>query len=799
MGVCESRSMHRIVGNKIAMARPSSPRSPAIDYDSTSKMAGRIQKTVLMFAVTAAAAGAVLWGISRGKQLPIGIDTNLRPAATSSTTPASAPLTKPAPPGDFVGVVRDAYPDFPATEPLAIPAELHEGARLVLPEPIYLDSMQELWITRTDAAPTPKVLKSAGDDQVHLTREHVLFVHRFLDDNSQWQPQIVFADADGNFVLLSTDGRLNLGKRYRYRWDRALDWNSTTNEGFVVPTDTGVSVFRPRSLPVELHYDFAQPTTAPATETATTAAATQPAASMQGLADTTAPSAPPPTSNAQFLLDTRGLLAWIPWEGNKIGSRGAARFVDGAWQPLGPDQGWPEKLLHLIPLIGGGVLQLVVNDDGTVAEQRAQLDAAPVDPAAVNPLIDQLSDPDPKVRDAASNELTRYGPGLWPLLEKALDDQPPEGHMRIERLLAAKQQPTLGAMTLLPGNVHVLAHLQDNGELLLADAGVSVPNNDPALPPIVTAPAYISIRPDRPVELAPPPLVADLAPDARFDVAPDEWIETDDAHGPRRLLGNHLEALLHKSERQFSQFVGIDRRGRWLFREPKQATPTLVLDPNLPDATPRIAAWIDPLACDVVGWDDAGWPVFMKNNVAWGLHSEEWSPLPDGPARKFYKSLDDMPAAAAVPPTKISATTSTSHPVPIFSDSDGTDYFDGHDTLTVHRADGSTVKWPLPPAAVGDGEVHLLRAADHLFLFNQPGRLLRIAATPHAAEPFKLEATFTRQIPNADHFSRVWLDPAGRIDLEYDTNHLTILFPDGRIPRAISEKMPAEQLKSDDD
>jgi len=766
--------------------------SPADRYHlPLHSMAQRVQKKMLVVPVVIVAAIAIAWGIWHNPRPPDVIDSNY-PLPTSATAPTSAPSTKPNPPTDFLGIVHDAYPEFPATQPLAIPAELHEGARLILHEPIYLDSLGELWITRADAPPTPKVLKNAGDDQVHLTREYVVFVHHVLDDAGQWQPQIVCTDSDGNVVLISADMRLNLGKRFAYRWALAFDWNSTANEGFVVPTDTGVSVFRPRSLPVEVHYDFTNSNT-----TRTSRSTTEP---------TTAPIASTgPLVGPQVLLDMRGLLAWIPWEANQSGSRGAARFVDERWQPLGPEQSWPEKLLHLIPLVGGGVLQLVVNDDGTVTELLAQLDAAPVNPNVVNPLIDQLSDPDPKVRDAASDELTRYGPGLWPILEKVIDNQPPEGHMRIERLLAAKQSPTLGRMTLLPGKVRVISRLEDGGALLVADAGVSVPNNDPALPPIVTAPAYISIRPGVPVELAPAALVQDLPPDARFDVAADEWIVTDDAHGPQRLLGNHLEPLLHKSEQQFSQFVGIDRKGRWLFRQPGQSTPTLVLDPNLPDVTPRLAAWIDPVSCDVTGWDDGGWPVVMKNDSAWALHAEDWSPLPSaGPARKFYKSLDEMAATmptAAHPPTTIAATTNaTSQPSLILTDSDGSQYFGGLSTLEVHRPDGSIVQWLLPAAAVGNGEVHLLRATDdRLFLFNQPGRLLRIVATPKGAEPFKLEATFTRQVPNVDHFTRVWLDPAGRIDLVYGTNHLTILFPDGRTPRAIAEKMPTAQLKDDEE
>ena len=83
-----------------------------------------------------------------------------------------------------------------------------------------------------------------------------------------------------------------------------------------------------------------------------------------------------------------------------------------------------------------------------------------------------------------------------------------------------------------------------------------------------------------------------------------------------------------------------------------------------------------------------------------------------------------------------------------------------------------------------------MRTADGLlFLYNQPGRLLRIRPTPGAAEPFKLEATFTHDIPNSDHPARVWLDPAGRIVFVTNDNILTLTFPSGVIPKPISRMM----------
>ena len=115
------------------------------------------------------------------------------------------------------------------------------------------------------------------------------------------------------------------------------------------------------------------------------------------------------------------------------------------------------------------------------------------------------------------------------------------------------------------------------------------------------------------------------------------------------------------------------------------------------------------------------------------------------------------------------------------------------------RLIGGETAWPLPPTAIGSGEVYLIRTPDGLlFLFNQPGRVLRLRPTPDAAEPFILEATFTRNIPNTDHPARIWLDPAGRIIIASEGNHLSILFPAGHIPTAIREMMPADHGSDDE-
>jgi hypothetical protein len=127
----------------------------------------------------------------------------------------------------------------------------------------------------------------------------------------------------------------------------------------------------------------------------------------------------------------------------------------------------------------------------------------------------------------------------------------------------------------------------------------------------------------------------------------------------------------------------------------------------------------------------------------------------------------------------------------LLTTAEGTQYFNGQTSLEVVSKNGQTITWPLPPSAVGDGAATLIRTADGtLFLFNQPGRVLRIKPTPGAAQPFVLEATFTKGIPTADHPTRIWLDPLGRIDFVTDGNFLAVMFPSGHIPPEIERMMP---------
>src|SRR5690606_11539130 len=90
-------------------------------------------------------------------------------------------------------------------------------------------------------------------------------------------------------------------------------------------------------------------------------------------------SARPGGSRVQALLDGRGVLAWLPWEGDQPGGRGAVRFVNEKWVPLTPENGWQERLVHLVPLLDGSVLQIGLADDDQVKLTMTPLDAPRLD------------------------------------------------------------------------------------------------------------------------------------------------------------------------------------------------------------------------------------------------------------------------------------------------------------------------------------------------------------------------------------------------------------------------------------
>lgn len=753
----------------------------------------------------------------------------LHPAGPIGSTTASTRPSVEAPPkpkvkakpkldAGYLDVVRAAYPEFPATQPLGMPLELSHAAHLILDDPIYLAGVprSEMWITRGDAPPIDVVLKEAVDPakdvDVHLVRERIVFVHW-----TATEPYLVYRKTDGSYEVMSiVHGRQLFPVQRRFHWEHAFSWNKKV----VVPAGHGVSVFRfDPKIREEYH------------ELASSGSTTRPASEY------------PEPRVFQLSVDKPGLIAWLPWEDGKIGGTGAARYAepsdapdpdlaDGTWTDLTPQAGWPEKILHLVPLRDGTVLMMIVDSRGAVQIQFNTLDRATVNEDQIIKLVDQLADADQIVRDKAYDELSQYGPGIWPILEKQLkQDPPPEAQVRMERLLRQRNTPSLNGMLLL-GNkeLKLAARLADGGTVFFAEAGVSIPNlQDLDAEPVRIVPAWISIRPGRPIELLPERMTSDLTPgQSRLNVNESDWLVTHDLRGPRRFVGNSFVSMLRKSEHAYTEFVGMDRRGRWLFRQSIDAPPTLVIDPTLPDPSPRLPVW--EVTADEVGWTRDGWAV-EKAKFTYAVRENGWQQL-DQSETVFSKPQDvpppvepgppefpatnpsvnpstnpstnppTRPAVAATLPSTDPATsspTTESSLTPILTDRNGNRYFGGLTDLTIVSRAGKETKWDLPPIANGQGPVWLVRTSNgRLFLFNQPGRVLRIKPTPGGSEPYVLEKVFTHHVPTVANPTRVWLDPDGRIIMAWD-NHLAVFFPAGYVPPAITQLMNVEESEDEDD
>jgi hypothetical protein len=694
-----------------------------------------MNRRYLLLLLLLAIAATIIW-----KLRPIASTSAPQPiAATQPTTyPTTAQVIAPPPIVSYIDVVRSQNPAVPATQPLGVPLDLVDAAHIQLRDPIYLDPLGHLWITRSDAKPTEQSLLQPQDPSEHIIPDTPVFVHWWINDTGDWSAAVVTA-RPGGFDLITSKDRQPLAGNRPYRWAAAFSWQ----DKIVVPTDVGVSIFDITPT-IQEHY--------------------------HALAGTNI--SPPLTT-----LDAKGLLAWSPWENGKSGSHGVSRFLDGKWTDLAGDS-WADKIVQLVPLLDGSILQIIASpsaDADKISLSIVPLESSDIDEKHITDLVTQLADPDPDKRQSAFAELSQYGPGLAPLLEKLSTDQPPEARLRLKQLLAGKITPALGGMQVIDNRLAV-SHRQDDGTVLLfAPAGVSVPNGSQDA--LAVTPAWLCIRPGGRVDRAlPADLVKGQQPDnCTLHALHDDWTRSDST-GVSRFVGDTFTPLANDNEQRFSQLIGVDRRGRWLLADPSQKNQTLLIDPTILDPTPRLPVWTMKIPDGSTGWDHDDWPT-TKRGGAWALKADTWEPLPD-----------TDPMTTTLPPPTSPSTQPTQ---PLLTTPNGSQFFDGQTALKVIDKSGQTQTWPLPPSAVGDAAPTLIRTTDGtLFLFNQPGRVLRIKPTPAATQPFQLEATFTKDIPASDHPARIWLDPLGRIDFVTDGNILVIMFPSGHIPPEIEKMMP---------
>jgi hypothetical protein len=728
-----------------------------------------------------------LWALRGFDRLrPKGVENRgpaaSRPAALAATPPANAA------PRSYMELVRRTYPAFPTTRPLSDSLDLRFAGHFVLRGPVYLDSSRRLWITREDAEPIASVLGQVAGEEIVLTRERPVYVH-WIANGAEYKPHLIGPNGRGDgYEVVDSGGRRPIGRGVDYDWARARYWD----DRIVVPTSVGVSVFT-------LGREVVEAVSPPLAESGQAHAPVE-------------------------ITFCNGPLAWIPPGQDHPGSSGAVRFTNGAWTKLTPESGWPAGTVHLIPLLDGSVLQLLTGQGEALRLSIVPLDSmSAAEERRAVALILQLSDADAQKRQQAFDELTRYGPGLWPIAEKRMKLESPGTQARLRDLLRAKISPLLGGMSLVDGKMRVANRYPDGGVLFHVPRGVSMPQE--GQPPLVVAPAWLTALAGDSIRLLNADLVRDMDP-AKVQLVPwyPEWIVVDEVKGPMRFLGGELVPLLRKKERRYSEFVGIAAGGRYVFRKPqpqaaalRPATaplaqedaeePVLIIDPRLPDPKPRLPVWSLYYPGGTVGWDKNDWPA-AKQQSAFALGTSEWRVL-DG-NEPFYTRADQVPPVPA-PPLMVAATPAATRPgtvpstqlssriepgeKPLLLDGEGNYYFDGRQSLTVLRRDGSVVVWALPPVAAGRDEAHLVRSKDGLlFLFNEPGRVLRIRTTPEGNEPFVLDAVFTQKIPNTTA-TRIWMDPFDRIVIAYEDKRLAILFPQGFIPTAIANLMPASELE----
>lgn len=686
-------------------------------------------------------------------------------SAPSTTTTTRSPAASVAgPPTDYAGLVASVVPSLSSTEPLSLPLDLREAAVIKPSCPIYICGRGDLWLTRADApADTGKILRDAEATQAHLLRETPAFVWwRSVGDGGRWSPWLATKTTDG-YEWVGPRSRVVMPTGETFDWSRAVFWH---DDAVIVPTLHGVVIVRfgRDDKPVADSIDLVAPGVVAAHD------------NVVGLL------AP------QFVTDAEGVLAWAPpGEDGKPRGRGVARYVDGKWTMLDADQ-WPASTLHLVPLADGTIVRLTVEPPGGVGmNAKVRLSLVPlttgkVDEGKIATLVEQLSDRDPRARQAAFLELTQFGPGAWPVLEKLRDEQPTEAQLRIGRLLRERTRPSLAGMSAVDDELRVVARDRAGGVVLYADKGVSVDDGTARATPQLVTPAWVALRPGRAAELLPATLVADLKPGRhRLDVVGQDWVVVDDVNGPRRYLGRKLVKLLSvEDSKVYRKVVGIDRLGRWVFLagDKLAGSQTLILDPTLPDPTPRLPAWAITDAT-ATGWTADGWPAVTNKGKDFELKESGWARL-DPKKDKLALQLPPGP---------------TTTPAVLWTAADGTNYLDGTTAIVIRDKAGQETSLRLPPDAIGQSPVHvaILPSGKTLLLMNTPGRVVRLKRGEDGQ--LAVEAVFTKKVPNGT-VRRFWLDPAGRLCIAHDASGLTVMFPGGVIAPEIRRMMPVEELEA---
>ncbi|MDP9176011.1 MAG: hypothetical protein M3O30_19415 [Planctomycetota bacterium] len=744
----------------------------------------------------AAVAAAMVLMLGKGETPIATSQPATLPQTLASVT--TAPATEPTVMRTYGQVLHADLPNYPQTQPWATNVDLAEAAHVVLHEPVYVCPRGDLWITRADADPLSTVLARATTEPEHIIDQVVRYVLWMPNAKGEWQAAAVCGD-DDNLALVSATTRQAIPGHRSYRWDLAMDWQDNGTSRLIVPTDRGISVLTAGATLTEDYVDLADSPASTEPGVAATAPST--------IASTAATSPSNALPRPQVLFDLRGLLAWIPADGDFRGPSQVARFVDGKWVTLDA-LNWPASILHLVPMLDGSVLQVRRGIDADSVE----LTIVPLDNPAINEkdvlaIVNELGNDDPDKRVSAFQLLTQYGPGIYPILEKAQSHVPPEAQARLHSLLDGRMATQLGGMMINDNLLTVTARLRDGGAVFFAPHGVSIPQEQQD--PKIVSPDYLVVRPGQAVRELPGAIIAALDGQKTIDALRDEWILNTPDKGPQRYLPpEQFYPLVHGRELGFSHLVAIDSRGRWVLRgEGNSSTrPTLIIDPTVPDPTPKLAIWMIDTGKDA-GWNKSDWPTLLRGATHWLVNSRDWEAMDENSDAMSI----ELPAATL--PSTSSTTVASSLPTTLpqtepegkqllLIDAAGNRYYDGETTLTIVDAKGRQRIWTLPENCAGDAEQRAWLVPDrdgHLFLFNAVGRIVRLRPTLDEAQPFVVESVFTHSIPPFREIRRIWLDPAGRIAVIYEEWRMAIIFPTGQISPEIADRVLMQDVKRTDE
>ncbi len=720
----------------------------------------------LLIGAVAGISAVIFFG--KGPPVVVAVKGTSQPS-TMATTAVSATGLVPPSMQAYGDVLHADFANYPVTRPWAYPVELADAAHVVLNEPVYVCPRGDLWITHRGADALQTVLGRASDETEHIIDQPVEYVLWVIDDRGKWSASAVCRKGS-DYELVSAKDRRMLPSGRAYEWSLAFNWDDDGATRLVAPTDGGVSVITLGKEISEAYLDLMD----------------------MGSGATTRLGRGPCVE-----FDNRGILAWMSAEGDKAPplSR-VGRFVNGKWDVL--DAGaWPSNIIHMVPMLDGSVLQIRRGSGpGTIELSVAPLDLPAIDEKEVAALAQQLGDEDAEKRIAAFRRLTQYGPGVFPILEKLKADADPEAQTRIQELLEGKLTTRLGGMLVNENKLSLAARLADGGAIFFAPAGVTIAQEQQE--PRVVQPDYLAVRPGRAIVEVPEEITKELAKHGGSIAAlRDEWIVTTPTDGMRRFLGGQFEPLLRDDEKQFDHVAAIDGRGRWVLRS-QAATgattqPTLIIDPTVPEPTPRLAMWLID-AGDSVGWSKADWPVFAKGNAHWIVNDRGWEVMDESKDAM----LTDVPPATRRSTTAPAATSRTVvEGRMLYSDAAGNEIFGGEKSLTLLTARGERRDWQLPEGCVGDGADPVWLWGDrdrHLFLFNGSSRIIRLGFKPEETEPFVLEAIFSKNIPMMPDIQRAWLDPGGRIAVSYARMQLAVIFPAGQIPPELEDKILVQNI-----